>query len=80
MNSLILDLMVLIEAEREEKEARERYSATGGCEWGYHGHYYTESLRKATEKLESTLNQVIDARVRAVLEQMNQQEKQHADQ
>lgn len=78
MNSLIEDLMALIEAEQEEKEARQRYIESGGCEWDYHGHYYAKANRKALERFENALNKHIDTRVRAVLEQ-NQQEKQNAD-
>lgn len=62
MNSLILDLMASIEEVLREREARELY-------WDYHGDYFTKAVRRAYERFEANLNEVIDARVRTALEQ-----------
>ena len=64
---LIYALRQVLRAEQEEQEARERYD---GCEWGYHGFQWAEASRKAGEEFAAALDEVIDARVRAVLSEV----------
>jgi len=61
---LILALRDVLRAETEEAEARERYD---GHDWGYHGFQWAEESRKAGEAFQAALDEAIDARVRALL-------------
>ena len=62
---LVYALRQVLRAEQEEQEARERYD---GYDWGYHGFQWAEATRKAGEEFAAALDEVNDARVRAVLE------------
>ena len=61
---LIQALRDALRAETEEAEARERYD---GYEWGYHGFQWAEASRKAGESFQTALDEAIDARVLALL-------------
>lgn len=67
---LVYALRQALRAEQEEQEARERYD---GYDWGYHGLQWAEASRKAGEELAAALNEAIDARVRAVLAEVDSQ-------
>lgn len=60
----------VLRAETEEEEARARYD---GYSWDYHGFRWAEASRKACEQLQSALDAAIDARVRAVLAELELQ-------
>ena len=64
---LIEALREVLECEREEAEARQRYSDGGGMDWGYHGFHFRQLSETAGAEFQAALNGAIDARVRAVL-------------
>ena len=65
MEELISTLREVLRSEAEEAEAKERYD---GYDWGYAGFRYAEASRRAAEAFGKALDAVIDARVRAILE------------
>lgn len=65
MTTLTDALRELIRAEDEERKAREGYE---GGSWGYHGQSFYLARCKAEERFEAALNEVIDARIKAVKE------------
>ena len=67
---LVYSLRQVLRAEQEEQGARERYD---GYEWGYHGFHWAEASRKAGEEFAAALNEAIDARVLAVLAEVDLQ-------
>ena len=67
---LVGELRQVLRAEQEEQEAKERYD---GYEWGYHGFQFFEASRKAGEAFQSALDEAIDARIRAVLAEVELQ-------
>lgn len=73
MNDEIADaLMFLIEATRDEEQRRKEYVHSGGWEWGWAGHEYTQRKNDAAERFASVLNNVIDARVKEILKAKEQ--------
>ena len=60
---LVEALQDVIEAEHEEREARDRYTEGGGYSWGYHGQSYIEAREKAAEAFGKRLDEYIDARI-----------------
>ena len=62
--NLVQALRDVLRAETEEADARARYD---GYEWGYHGHQWAETSRKAGEAFQAALNSAIDARVSAAM-------------
>jgi len=67
---LIQALHNVLRADTEETEARERYD---GHDWGYHGLLWTNASRKADEAFQAALEDAIDARVRALLAEVELQ-------
>ena len=65
---LVWALREVLQAEQEEKEAREVYFVNGGHSWDYHGYRYAEASRKAGEAFQKALDDAIDARIRAKAE------------
>ncbi len=70
---LIQALREVLECEREEAEARQRYSDGGGMDWGYHGFHFRKLSEKAGAEFQVALDEAIDARVRAVLAEVELQ-------
>jgi len=65
--NLVWALREVLQAEQDEKTARETFIFCGGRNWDYHGDRYAEASRKAGEVFQKALEDVIDARIRAAI-------------
>lgn len=62
---LVEALTTMIQAEAEERKARDEYIEGGGTSWGYFGQRLIEAREKAAEQFGERLNEYIDARIEA---------------
>lgn len=51
IEELLLAQTALIEANKENEEAREKYLDGGGMSWGYHGASYYDRVSEAEAKV-----------------------------